>query len=136
MAVYSLLPNATFFKPSCVLFAKNGVQNGLRVPLREGVSPAVSIVACHAADRSVRKPGIVMRVIRKIITSLVYVAMLMLFVWACLWGFDQRVHGKEYWLIFAHIVPFLLVVVLGAGLILVISHWIMGRLERKSPRNG
>lgn len=73
---------------------------------------------------------------RKVINGIVGVIVLALFFYAAYWGFGQRAHGKEYWLIFAHIIPFILLVLLTASLVLFIAHWCISRIENKSPREG
>ena len=74
--------------------------------------------------------------IRKVIKGIVGGIVLVMFIYAAYWGGGQRAHGKEYWLIFAHIIPFVLLVLLGAGLVLFIAHWCMRRIENKRPREG
>ena len=74
--------------------------------------------------------------IRKVIKGMVGGIVLALFVYAAHWGIGQRAHGKEYWLIFAHIIPFILLALLGAGLVLFIAHWCIRQIEKKSPREG
>ena len=49
------------------------------------------------------------------------------------WFFEQRAHDKEYWLIFAHVIPFLLVIFTGAVALLFIKRWVFGRLDRHAP---
>ena len=49
------------------------------------------------------------------------------------WFFEQRAHDKEYWLIFAHVIPFLLVIFTGTILLLFIKNWIFGKLDRQAP---
>ena len=39
------------------------------------------------------------------------------------WFFEQRAHEKEYWLIFAHVIPFLLVILVGAAAAIFIKNW-------------
>ena len=39
------------------------------------------------------------------------------------WFFEQRAHDKEYWLIFAHVIPFLLVILVGAAAAIFIKNW-------------
>ena len=48
------------------------------------------------------------------------------------WFFEQRAHDKEYWLILAHVIPFLLVIFTGAVLLVFIKNWIFGRLDRRA----
>ena len=72
--------------------------------------------------------------IRKVIKGMVGGIVLALFVYAAHWGIGQRAHGKEYWLIFAHIIPFILLVLLGAGLALFIAHWCVRDVIRQTIR--
>lgn len=77
-----------------------------------------------------------MKTIRKTINGIVGGIVLVLCLYAAYWGVGQRGHGKEYWLIFAHVIPFVLLVLAGAGLVLFIAHWCLRRIETKSPREG
>jgi hypothetical protein len=47
-----------------------------------------------------------------------------------IWFFEQRAHDKEYWLIFAHVIPFLLAIIAGAGLSIFVLNWVLRRLGR------
>ena len=40
------------------------------------------------------------------------------------WFFEQRAHDKEYWLIFAHVIPFLLVIYTSAAILLFAKRWL------------
>ena len=46
------------------------------------------------------------------------------------WFFEQRAHDKEYWLIFAHVIPFLLAIFTGAAVLLFIKGWMFRKLAR------
>ena len=50
------------------------------------------------------------------------------------WFFEQRAHDKEYWLIFAHVIPFLLVIFTGAFALLFINKWVFRK--RAKTRDG
>ena len=50
------------------------------------------------------------------------------------WFFEQRAHDKEYWLIFAHVIPFLLVIVTGAVLLVFIKNWIFRKLDQRAAK--
>ena len=50
------------------------------------------------------------------------------------WFFEQRAHDKEYWLIFAHVIPFLLVIFTGALALLFIKKWVFRK--RAKTRDG
>jgi len=69
--------------------------------------------------------------IRKIFAGVVSGTVVFLMFRALLWGLDQRAHGKDYWLIFAHVIPFMAVVLLAALLILLGSNWLIRRTERR-----
>ena len=43
------------------------------------------------------------------------------------WFFEQRAHDKEYWLIFAHVIPFLLVIFTTAFILFFIKNWAFRR---------
>jgi len=51
------------------------------------------------------------------------------------WGFEQRAHDKEYWLILAHVIPFLLVLFTGALILLLLKKLVFGRLVPKTDRH-
>ena len=53
---------------------------------------------------------------------------------AAVWFFEQRAHDKEYWLIFAHVIPFLLVIFTGATLLLFIKNWIFRKFDRRAAK--
>ena len=44
------------------------------------------------------------------------------------WFFEQRAHDKEYWLIFAHVIPFLLVIFTSVFVLLFIKGWLFMKL--------
>ena len=48
------------------------------------------------------------------------------------WFFEQRAHDKEYWLIFAHVVPFLLVIFSSAITLVFIKNFIVRKLSAKN----
>ena len=50
------------------------------------------------------------------------------------WFFEQRAHDKEYWLIFAHVIPFLLVIFTCAFTLLFIKKWVFR--TRAKTRDG
>lgn len=52
------------------------------------------------------------------------------------WVFEQRAHDKEYWLILAHVIPFLLVIFASAFTLLFVKHWVVRKLACASHRNG
>ena len=49
------------------------------------------------------------------------------------WFFEQRAHDKEYWLIFAHVVPFMLTIIAGAVVLVLIKGWLFRKLGARHP---
>ena len=49
------------------------------------------------------------------------------------WFFEQRAHDKEYWLIFAHVVPFMLAIITGAVVLVLIKGWLFRKLGARHP---
>ena len=49
------------------------------------------------------------------------------------WFFEQRAHDKEYWLIFAHVVPFMLVIITGTVLLIFIKNWLFRKFGNSTP---
>jgi len=47
------------------------------------------------------------------------------------WFFEQRAHDKEYWLIFAHVIPFLLVIFTGTFVLLFIKGFVFRKLSAR-----
>ena len=68
----------------------------------------------------------------RFLTRLIQVIAALLTLRVAVWFFEQRAHDKEYWLIFAHVIPFLLVILTGAVLLVVIKTWAFRRLARRS----
>jgi hypothetical protein len=66
----------------------------------------------------------------KLITRLILLIASLLTLRVIVWFFEQRAHDKEYWLIFAHVIPFLLVMVAGAGLSILVLNWLLRRCRR------
>ena len=75
-----------------------------------------------------------MKDIRKIVAGVVSGTVVFLLFQSLLWALEQREHGKDYWLILAHVVPFVIVVLLGAFLVLLLSGWLIKRAEKKAGR--
>ena len=48
------------------------------------------------------------------------------------WFFEQRAHDKEYWLIFAHVVPFLLVIFTGTFILLFTKRFVFRKLSKNA----
>ena len=55
------------------------------------------------------------------LSKLIWVIVSLLTLRVVVWFFEQRAHDKEYWLIFAHVIPFLLVLFTSAFLLLFIK---------------
>jgi len=66
---------------------------------------------------------------RKLISRLIWLVTAALTLRVVVWFFEQRAHDKEYWLIFAHVIPFLLVIFTGAFILLFITGWAFRRFR-------
>ena len=66
----------------------------------------------------------------KLIIRLVLLVASLLTLRVIVWFFEQRAHGKEYWIIFAHVIPFLLAIIAGAGVSIFVLKWGVRRLGR------
>ena len=66
----------------------------------------------------------------KLIIRLVLLVASLLTLRVIVWFFEQRAHDKEYWLIFAHVIPFLLAIIAGAGVSIFVLKWVLRRLGR------
>ena len=59
----------------------------------------------------------------KLFTKIILLIAALMTARVIVWFFEQRAHDKEYWLIFAHIIPFLLVIFGGAAAAIFIKNW-------------
>ena len=59
----------------------------------------------------------------RFLTWLIWFVTAMLTLRVAAWFIEQRAHDKEYWLIFAHVIPFLLVILVGAAAAIFINNW-------------
>ena len=59
----------------------------------------------------------------RFLTWLIWFVTAMLTLRVAAWFIEQRAHDKEYWLIFAHVIPFLLVILVGAAAAIFIKNW-------------
>ena len=59
----------------------------------------------------------------RFLTWLIWFVTAMLTLRVAAWFIEQRAHDKEYWLIFAHVIPFLLVILVGAAAATFINNW-------------
>ncbi len=66
----------------------------------------------------------------RLLTKLIWLIAALLTLRVAVWFFEQRAHDKEYWLIFAHVVPFLLVIFTGTFALLFIKKWVFRKLAR------
>ena len=71
----------------------------------------------------------------RFLSKLIWVIAALLTLRVIVWIFEQRAHDKEYWLILAHVVPFLLVIFTSAFLLLFIKRHIFRMLARRTPEN-
>ena len=68
--------------------------------------------------------------LNRFLSRLIQVIAALLTLRVAVWFFEQRAHDKEYWLIFAHVIPFLLAIIAGAGLSIFVLNWVLRRLGR------
>ena len=66
----------------------------------------------------------------RLLTKLIWLIAVLLTLRVAVWFFEQRAHDKEYWLIFAHVVPFLLVIFTGTFALLFIKKWVFEKLAK------
>ena len=64
-----------------------------------------------------------MEKISKLFTKIIMLIAALMTARVIVWFFEQRAHDKEYWLIFAHVIPFLLVIFVGATAAIFIKNW-------------
>ena len=60
----------------------------------------------------------------RFLTWLIWFVTALLTLRVAAWFVEQRAHDKEYWLIFAHVIPFLLVIYTGAAILLFTKRWL------------
>lgn len=70
----------------------------------------------------------------RLLSKFIWLITALLTLRVAVWFFEQRAHDKEYWLIFAHVVPFLLVIFTGALILLFIKNWAFRWLGRRRSR--
>ena len=70
--------------------------------------------------------------LNRLLSRLIQVIAALLTLRVAVWFLEQRAHDKEYWLIFAHVIPFLLVIFTAAFALVFIKNWIFRRLEKGS----
>ena len=59
----------------------------------------------------------------KLFTKIILLIAALMTARVVVWFFEQRAHEKEYWLIFAHVIPFLLLILVGAAAAIFIKNW-------------
>ena len=64
------------------------------------------------------------------LSKLIWLIAALLTLRVVVWFFEQRAHDKEYWLIFAHVIPFLLVIFTCTFTLLLIKKWVFGKLAK------
>ena len=66
----------------------------------------------------------------RLLTRIIWLIAAFLTLRVVVWFFEQRAHDKEYWLIFAHVIPFLLVIFTATFALLLIKKWVFGKLAK------
>ena len=59
----------------------------------------------------------------KLFTKIILLIAALMMARVIVWFFEQRAHEKEYWLIFAHVIPFLLLILVGVAVAIFIKNW-------------
>ena len=78
--------------------------------------PQARPLTCAAEFDTVEKTS-------KLFTKIILLIAALMTARVIVWFFEQRAHDKEYWLIFAHVIPFLLVILVGALAAIFIKNW-------------
>ena len=66
----------------------------------------------------------------RLLTRIIWLIAAFLTLRVVVWFFEQRAHDKEYWLIFAHVIPFLLVIFTATFALLLVKKWVFGKLAK------
>ena len=70
----------------------------------------------------------------RFLTWLIWFVTALLTLRVAAWFIEQRAHDKEYWLIFAHVIPFLLVIYTSAAILLFAKRWLFRKfMARRGP---
>ena len=85
--------------------------------------PQARPLTCTAEFDTVEKTS-------KLFTKIILLIAALMTARVIVWFLEQRAHDKEYWLIFAHVIPFLLAIFTGAAVLLFIKGWIFRKLAR------
>ena len=75
----------------------------------------------------------------RLLTKIIWLIAAILKLRVVVWFFEQRAHDKEYWLIFAHVIPFLLVIYASAAILLFAKGWLFRKFAKdvaKTPGPG
>lgn len=74
----------------------------------------------------------------RFLSRLIWLITAILMLCVAVWFFEQRAHDKEYWLIFAHVIPFLLVIFTSAFILLLVKSRAFRRFSghRKAEDDG
>lgn len=72
--------------------------------------------------------------LNRFLSRLIQVIAALLTLRVAVWFFEQRAHDKEYWLIFAHVIPFLLAIFACAVLLRLIKNWIFRKLDQRAAK--
>ena len=93
--------------------------------------PLSHLLTCTAEFDIVEKTS-------KLFTKIILLIAALMTARVIVWFFEQRAHDKEYWLIFAHVIPFLLVILVGAAAAIFIKKLVFrlfqAYLSRKGPQ--
>ena len=66
----------------------------------------------------------------RFLTWLIWFVTALLTLRVAAWFVEQRAHDKEYWLIFAHVIPFLLVIYTGAAILIFAKRWMFKKFAK------
>ena len=69
----------------------------------------------------------------RFLTRVIWLIAALLSLRVVVWFFEQRAHDKEYWLIFAHVVPFMLVIITGAIMLSLVKNWLFRKFGTRPP---
>ena len=70
----------------------------------------------------------------RFLTWLIWFVTAMLTLRVAAWFIEQRAHDKEYWLIFAHVIPFLLVIYASAVILLYAKGWLFRKFAKDAAK--
>ena len=70
----------------------------------------------------------------KLFTKIILLIAALMTARVIVWFFEQRAHDKEYWLIFAHVIPFLLVIYASAVILLFAKGWLFRKFAKDAAK--